>query len=67
VPYGGADGTGLGKPLKVMLSASPTIAILLAGIGPRSAALAREIADGLVLPFLSPKGGALSAMPCGLA
>lgn len=47
-----AGGTGLGKPLKLMLRPPrPEIPIYIASIGPQNTALAAEIADGW-LPFL---------------
>lgn len=46
------DGTGLGKPLKLMLHPRrPAIPIHVASIGPQNTALTAEIADGW-LPFL---------------
>ena len=46
------DGTGLGKPLKLMLHPGrPEIPIYVASIGPQNTALTAEIADGW-LPFL---------------
>ena len=46
------DGTGLGKPLKLMLHPSRSeIPIYVASIGPQNTALTAEIADGW-LPFL---------------
>ena len=48
-------GTGLGKPLKLMLRPRRTdIPIYLAAIGPRNTALAAEIADGWLPIFYSP-------------
>jgi F420-dependent oxidoreductase-like protein len=55
VPYGGADATGLGKPLKLMLRpVREVIPIYLAAIGPRNVALAAEIADGWLPVWVSP-------------
>jgi F420-dependent oxidoreductase-like protein len=55
VPYRGADATGLGKPLKLMLRpAREQIPIYLAAIGPRNVALAAEIADGWLPVWVSP-------------
>ncbi len=50
------DGTGLGKPLKLILHPlRPAIPIYLAAIGPRNVALAAEIADGWLPIFFSPR------------
>jgi F420-dependent oxidoreductase-like protein len=55
VPYRGADATGLGKPLKLMLRpVRDEIPIYLAAIGPRNVALAVEIADGWLPVWVSP-------------
>jgi F420-dependent oxidoreductase-like protein len=55
VPYAGAGGTGLGKPLKLMVRPlRPQIPIYLAAIGERSVRLAAEIADGWLPIFYSP-------------
>ncbi|MGD8856251.1 MAG: LLM class flavin-dependent oxidoreductase, partial [Chloroflexota bacterium] len=40
LPYDGSDATGLGKPLKSTLDATPDIPIYLAAIGPKNVALA---------------------------
>jgi F420-dependent oxidoreductase-like protein len=56
IPYAGADATGLGKPLKLMLRPLRTeIPIYLAAIGPRNVALAAEIADGWLPVWVSPE------------
>jgi F420-dependent oxidoreductase-like protein len=48
-------GTGLGKPLKLMLRPHRSdIPIYLAAIGPRNTALAAEVADGWLPVFFSP-------------
>ncbi|MFN2221042.1 MAG: LLM class F420-dependent oxidoreductase [Candidatus Promineifilaceae bacterium] len=54
LPYDGSDATGLGKPLKSTLDATPDIPIYLAAIGPKNVALAAEIADGWLPIFFSP-------------
>ena len=54
IPYGGADATGLGKPLKIIGSPRPDIPIYLAAIGPRNVELAAELADGWLPIFFSP-------------
>lgn len=48
-------GTGLGKPLKLMMSPERSrVPIYLAAIGPRNVALAAEIADGWLPIFFAP-------------
>lgn len=54
LPYDGPDATGLGKPLKSTLDATPNIPIYLAAIGPKNVSLAAEIADGWLPIFFSP-------------
>jgi F420-dependent oxidoreductase-like protein len=50
-----AGGTGLGKPLKIMMPPlRADIPIYLAAIGPKNIALAAEIADGWLPIFYSP-------------
>jgi F420-dependent oxidoreductase-like protein len=50
------DGTGLGKPLKLMMRPlRADLPIYLAAIGPRAVAQAFEIADGWLPIFLSPE------------
>jgi F420-dependent oxidoreductase-like protein len=56
IPYSGPNGTGLGKPLKLM--ARPIraeIPIYLAVFKPRAVELAAEIADGWLPIFFSPE------------
>jgi F420-dependent oxidoreductase-like protein len=49
-------GTGLGKPLKLLLSPiRPAIPIYVAALGPKNVALAAEIADGWLPVFFSPE------------
>lgn len=55
IPYTGEDATGLGKPLKSTLQASPDIPIYLAAIGPKNVELTAEIADGWLPIFFSPQ------------
>jgi F420-dependent oxidoreductase-like protein len=59
LPYPGADGMGLGKPLRSTVHPlRADLPIYLAAEGPKNVALAAEIADGW-LPFLfSPKADA---------
>lgn len=53
IPYPG--GTGLGKPLKLMMAPTRTeVPIYLAAIGPKNVALAAEIADGWLPIFYAP-------------
>lgn len=47
-------GTGLGKPLKMILHPRADIPIYLAAIGPKNVALAAEMADGFIPAFFSP-------------
>jgi F420-dependent oxidoreductase-like protein len=50
------DGSGLGKPLKLILHPlRPNIPIYLAAIGPKNVALAAEIADGWLPIFFAPR------------
>jgi F420-dependent oxidoreductase-like protein len=53
IPYGGADATGLGKPLRSILHGRADLPIYLAAVGPRNVALAAEIADGWIPVFFS--------------
>jgi F420-dependent oxidoreductase-like protein len=56
VPYSGPGGTGLGKPLKLLLRpVRAEIPIYLAAIGPKNVALAFEIADGWLPIFVVPE------------
>ncbi|MDX1615099.1 MAG: LLM class F420-dependent oxidoreductase [Candidatus Promineifilaceae bacterium] len=54
LPYQGSDATGLGKPLKSTLNATPDIPIYLAAIGPKNVELTAEIADGWLPIFFAP-------------
>jgi F420-dependent oxidoreductase-like protein len=54
LPYDGPEATGLGKPLKSTLNATPDIPIYLAAIGPKNVSLAAEVADGWLPIFFSP-------------
>jgi F420-dependent oxidoreductase-like protein len=54
LPYDGPDATGLGKPLKSTLNATPEIPIYLAAIGPKNVSLAAELADGWLPIFFAP-------------
>jgi F420-dependent oxidoreductase-like protein len=56
IPYAGQGASGLGKPLKLMLRPlRKEIPIYLAAIGPKSVALAVEIADGWLPIWMSPE------------
>jgi F420-dependent oxidoreductase-like protein len=56
IPYSGADATGLGKPLKLMLRPlRDSIPIYLAALSPKNVRLAFEIADGWMPIFFSPE------------
>jgi F420-dependent oxidoreductase-like protein len=55
IPYQGPDATGLGKPLKSILRASPAIPIYLAAIGPKNVQLAAELADGWLPVLFAPR------------
>jgi F420-dependent oxidoreductase-like protein len=55
VPYAGADASGLGKPLRLMMRPlRAEIPIYIAAMGPKNVALAAEIADGWLPIYLSP-------------
>ena len=65
-----AGGTGLGKPLKLILHPlRPHIPIYLAAIGPKNIELAGEIADGWLPVFFSPQReeAYAAALDAGLA
>jgi F420-dependent oxidoreductase-like protein len=56
IPYSGADATGLGKPLKIIIHpVRNEVPIYLAAIGPKNVALTAEIADGWLPIFFSPE------------
>jgi F420-dependent oxidoreductase-like protein len=55
IPYRGADATGLGKALKLIIHPErPNLPIYLASIGPKNVQLTAEIADGWLPVFYSP-------------
>ena len=54
IPYGGADATGLGRPLRSSAPACADLPIYLAAIGPRNIRQTVDIADGLLPVFMSP-------------
>nr|MDT0666206.1 LLM class flavin-dependent oxidoreductase [Micromonospora sp. DSM 115978] len=56
LPYPGADGAGLGKPLKITVHPlRERIPVYLGAEGPRNVALAAEIADGWLPIFYDPQ------------
>ena len=56
IPYAGADATGVGKPLKLMLRPlRDSIPIYLAALSPKNVRLAFEIADGWLPILFSPE------------
>ena len=55
IPYQGDDGTGLGKPLKLITHPlRATMPIYLAAVGPKNVRLSAEIADGWLPALYSP-------------
>lgn len=54
LPYKGEDGTGLGKPLKSILSADTSIPIYTASITPTGLACSAEFADGVFPVWMNP-------------
>jgi F420-dependent oxidoreductase-like protein len=59
IPYGAADATGLGKPLKLIIHPRrPDLPIYLASIGPKNVQLTAELADGWLPVFYSPEKSA---------
>ena len=55
LPYSGADGTGLGKPLKSILQADTSIPIYTASITPSGLAGSAEVADGVFPIWMNPE------------
>jgi F420-dependent oxidoreductase-like protein len=56
LPYRGDEGTGLGRPLKLILHPDrKRIPIYLGALGPRNIAMTAEIADGWLPIFCSPR------------
>jgi len=55
MPYTGADGTGLGKPLKSILQADNSIPVYTASITPKGLEGAAEVADGVFPIWMSPE------------
>lgn len=55
LPYAGADATGLGKPLKTILAADPSLPVYTAAITPGGVRLAAEVADGFFPVWMNPE------------
>jgi F420-dependent oxidoreductase-like protein len=55
IPYRGPGASGLGKPLRSIIHARPTIPIYTASITPGGMRLSGEIADGNLPIFMSPE------------
>ncbi|MCC7411266.1 MAG: LLM class F420-dependent oxidoreductase [Gammaproteobacteria bacterium] len=54
IPYRGEGASGLGKPLKSIVQARPTIPIYTAATSPAGMRVAAEIADGVIPIWLNP-------------
>jgi F420-dependent oxidoreductase-like protein len=55
IPYAGPGATSLGKPLKSILRANPSLKIYTAAISPAGLRTAGEVADGVQPIFMSPE------------
>ena len=55
IPATGEGTTGLGKPLKSILHADPTLKIITGAISPAGIRTAAEVADGFVPAFMNPE------------
>ncbi|MCL4790786.1 MAG: LLM class F420-dependent oxidoreductase [Gammaproteobacteria bacterium] len=55
IPYKGADGTGLGRPMQSILHADPQLRIYTAAVTPTGLATAAEIADGVFPIWMDPE------------
>jgi len=55
LPYSGADGTGMGKPLKSILQADTDIPIYTASITPKGLEASAEVADGVFPIWMNPE------------
>jgi F420-dependent oxidoreductase-like protein len=65
IPFEG--GTGLGKPLKLMMAPlRASVPIYLAALGPKNVALAAEIGDGWLPIFYSPENASIHQEPLEL-
>ncbi|HEV2302887.1 MAG TPA: LLM class F420-dependent oxidoreductase [Stellaceae bacterium] len=63
IPYDGPGATGLAKPLKSIVHGDPSLKIYTASIAPAGLRLAGEIADGVLLYFMSPEKAGVLAGP----
>jgi F420-dependent oxidoreductase-like protein len=63
IPYTGPGSTGLGRPLKSVLPASPDIKIYTAAIAPAGLRTGGEVADGGLPFFMSPEKTDLIVKP----
>jgi len=63
IPYDGPGMTGLGKPLKSILHADPSLKIYTAVTSPAGLRTAGEVADGVLPIFMSPEQADLVARP----
>ncbi len=55
IPYKGADGTGLGRPMQSILHADEELRIYTAAVTPAGLATAAEIADGVFPIWMDPE------------
>ena len=56
LPYSGDGGTGMGRPLKLIIHPErPHIPLYLGALGPKNVAMTAEIADGWLPIFFSPR------------
>ncbi len=55
LPYGGEDGTGLGKSLKCILQEDTSIPIYTASITPQGLETSAEVADGVIPIWMNPE------------
>lgn len=55
LPYDGEDGTGLGKPLKILMPEDRSIPIYSASITPKGLEASAEVADGCIPIWMNPE------------
>src|SRR5579872_2150803 len=55
IPYTGPGSTGLGKPLRSIIHADPSLKIYTASVSPAGLRTAGEVADGVLPYFMSPE------------
>jgi F420-dependent oxidoreductase-like protein len=55
LPYGGEDGTGLGKPLKSILHCERKVPIYTASLQPKALAMSAELCDGFFPVWMNPE------------